>query len=625
MTPAHPRAARLAYYLLPSLFCLAVHWQGLRTWFLQDDFAWLRMAGSVHGWSDLARALFEPQAQGTVRVFSERLFFLTVRAIFGLHSLPFHAVVFFTQFVNLALLAAIARRLTGSALAGFVAPILWTASAALATPLFWISAYNEILCAYCVLTAFYCLLRHVETGDWRFLLAQWVVFLIGFGVLEVIAVYPALAALYTLLFARRYFRTTLPLFLPSAIFTAVHALYIPRVASPIYRLYFDASIAETLWRYVLWALGTSRLDEALGDQWLWPGLAAAAIIGLSLGGFALWQLGRRQWLPAFAIGWFVLFVAPVLPLANHLSDYYLTLPMIGLAILGAWAFAAAWDEGRAARGVAMLLGAFYLAGSIVEIHAATDRPMTESNRMHGLFRAVEAAHAQHPDRMVLLAGVDSPLFEAGFQDHPFRLFGAEQVYLAPGSGANFNAREDLGGIEPFLIPLEAAANAVESGKADVLEIAGDRTRVVTERYAKVLRAEYLAQFRSRVDVGDPRFATRLGSGWYPIENGFRWMSKRASVTLGGPDSPGRRLVVTGYAPAVLMKGGPLTLTASVAGSPLATAKVTEADKLVTLRFPLPDTVVGKYSFEVELEVNRTFTPPGDERPLGLTFGVLEIK
>ena len=80
------RTVRLAYYGLPMLFCLAMHWVALRTWFFLDDFAWLGLPLQVHSFRDLLHTLFDVQAQGTVRVFSERLFFLIFSWLFGLGS-----------------------------------------------------------------------------------------------------------------------------------------------------------------------------------------------------------------------------------------------------------------------------------------------------------------------------------------------------------------------------------------------------------------------------------------------------------------------------------------------------------------------------------------------------------
>ncbi|HLJ13284.1 MAG TPA: hypothetical protein VKV15_02225 [Bryobacteraceae bacterium] len=625
MTPARLRAGRTAYYLFPCLFCLAVYWSTLRGWFWQDDFAWLGLSRELHGWRDLFHTLFEPMAQGTVRVFSERIFFLAMHAAFGLQVLPFHAVVFLTQFGNLVLLAAIAGRLTGSRFVGFLAPLLWTANAALSTSLSWVSAYNQVLCAFCLLAAFYFLLRYIETNDRKFLLAQWIAFLFGFGVLETVVVYPALAALYTFCFARRHFRTTWPLFIPSVVFAILHILYIPTVASPVYAFHFGSSLAATFSQYVLWSLGPIQLGALLGELWFWPGVIGTAAIGLALAGFAAWQLWKRNWLAVFCLGWFCFLLLPVLPLRNHISDYYLTSPIIGFAILGAWAFASAWENGAGLRTVALLLGVFYLCGSIAEIRCQTHWFLEQSRRFQNVFQALAVTHARHPDNLLLISGVDNELFGSGFQDQPFRLFGVEQVYLTPGSEAGIHAREDLGGITPFLMSTEAAGRAIERGKAQVLAVSGNEAHLVTHRYGKVLSAEYLTESRGRIDVGNPQFATRLGPGWYQEENGFRWMSKRASVRLAGPNSPGCHLMVNGYAPVSVMKHGPMTLHIAADGYKLGSAVISQPDRHFQLQFRLPGNLIGRYTIDITLEVDRTRRVPGDIRDLGLIFGTLAIQ
>ncbi len=87
MNPRYERAARILYWLVPPVWCLALYWQGLFTWFQADDFAWLNL--QVHSWNDLWKALFTPQAQGTVRIWSERLFFIVFKSLFGFHPAPF--------------------------------------------------------------------------------------------------------------------------------------------------------------------------------------------------------------------------------------------------------------------------------------------------------------------------------------------------------------------------------------------------------------------------------------------------------------------------------------------------------------------------------------------------------
>ncbi|MEP7364784.1 MAG: hypothetical protein ABI972_16130, partial [Acidobacteriota bacterium] len=157
------RSRFLALWLAASAFCLWLYWPGLRAWFQQDDFAWLGLGMNVHTAPELWNALFAPKAQGTIRPWSERAFFMGFFALFGLDALPYRILVFATQLLNLGLVISITRRLTGSWLAAALAPILWTANASLGLPMSWTSAYNQILCATFLLGAFYCLLRWIES------------------------------------------------------------------------------------------------------------------------------------------------------------------------------------------------------------------------------------------------------------------------------------------------------------------------------------------------------------------------------------------------------------------------------------------------------------------------------
>src|SRR5580658_9056232 len=173
----------VAYWTIPCLICLLVHWQGFTAWFRADDFAWLSNFNTVHSFHDLLAALFTPRAQGTIRPFSERAFFMIGYGLFGLDSLPFRIVIFATQFADLALTALVGFKLTGSRAVGFCAALLWTINSTSVQPLAWACVYNEVMCAFFLLLAFYFLLRHIETGNRRFKVSEWAVFLLGFGAL----------------------------------------------------------------------------------------------------------------------------------------------------------------------------------------------------------------------------------------------------------------------------------------------------------------------------------------------------------------------------------------------------------------------------------------------------------
>jgi hypothetical protein len=613
-----------AYWLTPPLLCLLVYWLGLKAWFQADDFAWLQLRQDVHSWGELWRAVFAPMAQGTIRPWSERVFFMAFSAVFGLDALPFRVWVFLTQFANLALVSAITRRVSGSRVAGFWAPILWTANGALATAMSWTSAYNQILCCFFVLTSFYLLLRHVETGRLRYYVAQWVTFLLGFGALEINVVYPALAAGYTLACARRYLWRTLPMLVPSVAFVWVHNWVAPKVASGAYGMHFDASVLGTLWTYWEWALGPARLD-LVGRFPFWVGPAGTLLLTAGILAFVGWKVRQRRWLAAFLLAWFAIVLAPVLPLRDHVSDYYLTLPTVGLAILGGWACGCVWGSSWRWKVAAVALAGLYLASSVPAARTTTRWRYDRGRAVRALVLGVWRAHQLHPGKVILLEGVDSDLFWSGVFDRPFRLFGAREVYLTPGSESRIEPHPELGELAGHVLPGRIAQQALAQSRAVVYSVGGGRLRNITQIYQLVAGSQGEAEEPRQVNVGAPLFAGQLGSGWYDVEGADRWMAKRATLRLGGPRTSSDRLYVSGYALPPADGKGPLRLTVAVDGRALPAASLADSGGRFSLEFPLPAEAIGKPSIEVSVEVDRTVTHSGDPRQLGMIFGTFAVR
>jgi hypothetical protein len=149
---------------LPVLFLFWVWRYALRCWFIADDFAWLNLLGSVHSFRDFLCAMFAPMAQGAIRPWSERGFFMLFESLFGLDSLPWRLCVFITAAADILLISRLALRLTRSRLAAFLSPVLWIANAALTDTLFWTSVYNELLCPLFLLSALLLFMRWPDTG-----------------------------------------------------------------------------------------------------------------------------------------------------------------------------------------------------------------------------------------------------------------------------------------------------------------------------------------------------------------------------------------------------------------------------------------------------------------------------
>jgi hypothetical protein len=436
------------------LIGLLLYWRVPLLWFQNDDFAWLALPRDVRE-NGLMHALFTPFAQGTVRVLGDRLFFLTLSGLFGLHALAYRFVELGTWTIALTLIALIGERLTGSRTAGLAAAILWAANCNAVESVAWASAYDQLLCAVCLLAAFYSRLR-----GWR--AAEWIFYLAGFGALEIAVMYPFLAALHAQCTDRKQLRGSSWLFAPAAAFTAAHFILIPKASTGIYALSLDSRLPATFANYLAWSLepGSSAL-RSHADQLRAPELLLGMILGLALGWFVARCLWRREWMAGFLCGWFVLLLAPVLLLPNHPMPYYLTLPSIGLAWLAGWAIArgwraGGWRAGRLTRVAVLGLAAAYFVGNAAGIQAQTRWFQTRSQRMHKVVEGVAAAVAAHPGDAIALEGVDDELYQTGFDDHPFLLVGAERVWRVP------------------------AAFSPEDGHTRVLEIGADgATRDIT--------------------------------------------------------------------------------------------------------------------------------------------------
>jgi hypothetical protein len=464
-----------AYFATPILLALVLYWPGLTSWFQKDDFAWLSLRGLVHSWHDFWWALFAPLAQGTIRTLSERAFYMSFTAVFGMHALPFRCWAFLTLAATLPVLSSVCARLTGSRAAGFLAAILWTVNTGLAVPMSWTAVYYQLLCALVFLVSFWLLLRYVETGDRRFYIAQCATFVLGFGVLELDVVYPAIAAVYALCRARHILRKIVPLFVISAAYTAVHFAVAHLPASGPYKMYWDWQILSTLSTYWKWALGPSRLILlGIHPSFFRSSLTVLLILGLA--GFLLWKLRRGQWVAAISPAWFLIVLAPLQPLRYHIDDSYLTVPVIGLAMWGGWALVSAWRAGWAGRIAAVSLLAIYLCVNIPVNRVITVSFHDRSQRIRNLVLGVVAVTRTQPDKVVLLQGVDTDMFWSAVYDRPFRLFDVNEVYVAPEDRPNIASDPQLGPPPP-----EFFADRASVQNPMVLDVSGGQVRDVTTR------------------------------------------------------------------------------------------------------------------------------------------------
>ncbi len=607
------------WMVAPIAVSLAVYWPGIQCWFRMDDFAWLGLRLEVFDWRDLMRALFEPKAQGTMRVWSERAFFLGFFQLFELDALPYRMLVFATHVLNMALLGMLARRLTGGELAASAAMLLWGVNAALSTPLAWTSVYNQILCASFLMGALLLFIRYCDTGATRYWWMQFGVFVLGFGALEMNAAYPALAFAWALLFARRRLVSTLPLFAASAVYTAIHNHFAPKQKAGTYGMNWDASMIDSFARYCLDAFGGTRLRDFFTAPWVVrvSDLAAPLLLASAVT-FVLWRLWRRDVRVLFPAAWFCALLGPILPLRDHYSYYYLTMPTIGVGLLGGLAIA----EAPLAAGA---MAVVYLATQAPLAHAIVRHDRNRTHEVRTMVFGIERARQLHPGKLLLLTNVTSDLYWWGINDDPFRLIGLRDVDMTPGSEDNIQPHAGYGDPTEHILPPGQTLRALAKDEALVYAVENGKLRNFTRQYRALAQSRWKAGLAHRIDVARASFADQVGEGWHPSEDAFRWMTRRGVVWLAGPRTAAEKLYVSGYCAKAVVEAGPLNLTVRVDGQTAGALRISQPDAGFELVATLPAAAIGKEKIEVVTELDRGLKVAGYDGDLGIVFGTFAIR
>jgi hypothetical protein len=367
--------------------------------------------------------------------------------------LPFHIVIFATVIASLLLLYAIVRKQTGSVAAAVGAQFFWLANPAVGPSLCWASIYNETQYPFFILLAVW---LFMNGRYWMHL----VVFILGLGSLETAVMYPCIASLYAFLYHRPKLRLTLPLYVVSAAFTVIHFWKAPPAAAGPYAIQLNSRIFSTLKTYVEMALGPERLGHF---HWTWPAwLITSGTILMCLGVIAAIVAARRT--GVFGAGWFLLLLVPFLPLPDHIFEFYLTGPAIGLAIVLAAALASRW------RIPAIAFGSLYLLLAIPSAWQVTTWYYERSLLSRDLVLGVVNYERAHPGKTLLLTGMDIDQFNAAFVNIPFELYGMKNVWLAPGADRKI---DDGGQLAPLFVPKNARA-LLDAGQAVVLDVSRGR-------------------------------------------------------------------------------------------------------------------------------------------------------
>ncbi|MEO8372561.1 MAG: hypothetical protein ABI806_25465, partial [Candidatus Solibacter sp.] len=390
-----------------------------------------------------------------------------------------------------------------------------------------------------------------------------------------------------------------------------------------YVMHFTGAIFRTLAHYWTWSVGPAfAYTPIVLPTWLLP--AGIAVVTLALLGFAAWKLRAGAHAALFCLAWYLIVLAPVLPLRDHMTEYYVFLPVIGLCWLAGWGAVTAWQAGTAGRAAAIAIAAIYALTNVPTLLNVAAWNHTVTMRARTLVEGVAGIHERNPAKSILLEGVDTDLFWNAILDRPFRLFGLDHIYLSPGSEKRIDAHPELGNINDFILPADVVAQALKGEEIVVYDVRGPRLRNITALYAAMPR-ESAAGLPRRVDAASPLTSYLLGPEWYQSDGDHRWMPRRATLRIGAPATDGMKLYLRGACPEELLKAGPLPVHVTVDGVALPAGAIQPGETAFELAFALPAAVTGKTEMRLIVEAARSFAPASDPRDLALAFGTFEVR
>lgn len=597
--------SRLKHYvpvLFPVFLALFLFRRSFRIWFLRDDFAWLGLRLSISNFGDFLHALFAPMAQGTIRFLSERAFFLAFESAFGLESLPMRIWMFLTLAVALVLLSLVAGKLSGSRWIGMLTAIFWSLNFGVSVAMSWLSSYNQILISALLLGALWAMMQ----GRLRW---AWACYLLAFGALESAIMIPVILLWWAWLYERSKVRQVLPMFVPAALFGAAHLWWIPKPdTGNTYKMFFDRSLLESIGIYWQWMLGAVKLSAFSPDYlWMeWPALLGGTLL-LLLALFLGWM--QKDAMPWFGLGLSLAAMAPMLPLREHRSDYYLASGSLGIMILFASAIKLFPMEARWL--LALALGSYLYPSYLVQ-RDLFEYYLESTGGARVIVRGAMRAHTLHPDQLIVLDGISADLFRNTVADDGLRLISGGKLRIAPGNG--------IAG-SPWVLSPEATRTALEKNLARIYRLEGPKLRDVTREWEQTKGPELAGGFAPEVFAAEPAFASQFLEGWYAPTDGSRWMSGRALLRLGGGPYPEKAMLrLRGYVPPAL---GPTKVRVGLGQQLIGEADAPPGE--FVLEWPLPENWRKENVLPLWIESAKTMRPPGDGRVLSLVFGEIGVR
>jgi hypothetical protein len=218
-------------------------------------------------------------------------------------------------------------------------------------------------------------------------------------------------------------------------------------------------------------------------------------------------------------------------LPDHKMVYYLAVPAIGIAMLGAYALGSLRKFAVPGKILAVLAILMYAATSVRVSWTQTVWQHARAEKVEDLVLGVGEIHQAAPGKIILLEGIDRSVFQSGLADLPFRAMSIPGVYLAPGSETVSPAN--------YVLPQAIARHALEANRAVVYRFDGEMLHNVTA-HAGTNWTEEEPRF---VNIGDPVFADYVGGGWREAADGYRDLNGAGTVHIAAPRTASESLYI----------------------------------------------------------------------------------
>ena len=550
------RAGALLFFAMAALF-LTANRGAYKGYFQDDELDNISWAPGLSAGTFVEGLLTPKFLRGNFRP-TGHFFFAVMGRRFGLDFPKYVFPIQALHLLNVWLVWLIVRRLGSSVFAAACGAVFFAFHMAV-FDVFWKPMYVfDLLCAtFCLASLLFYMQR-------RFI-ASFVMFWLAYKSKELAVMLPAVLACYEYWFGKRRWRLLLPFFVVSASFGLQGLLFNPNRHNDYAFDFTPRSIFNTAWFY--------------GDR-----ILLFPFAGLVLLIIPIFTRDRRVW---FGLAAAFLLAAPLLLLPNRSFSAYCYVPLIGLAI------ACAGIAATRHRSLVALFFLLWIGWNEFNLRLNRRQALALADEYRSYVQAVTKAAREYPR-------TDNFIYDgAPFPMHTWGIQGALRIA---------SGKYDI-----------HVTNIEDKNLRPVLD--SDRV-VILSWNAPLRRLTATAHSPGEPDASYIRMnhttpLWQLDSGWYGLENRFRWTEPTASARLYRPEGARQFELMVNMSPDMLRDIGHTEVTVSLDGRPLGSRRF-DKNGWQTVRWDLDPAPAG--TVQVEFRSDPVYHPPRpDSRVLGVAI------